>query len=112
MATAIRTMSLSGRGALGISSPFHVILAHPRRVVKRRALPIDNTRRTLSIGYMATNRPHYHVLVCAAHGRFWYVLRMAWRTKQAARQWASRNYGHREFIVRQCERPDCAPRLE
>ena len=43
----------------------------------------------------------------------WYPLKRAWHTRQAAFQWARRNYGKEKgVIVRQCEKTECAPDLD
>ena len=62
-----------------------------------------------------TNRPHHHCWALARGGRMFYRVARSFSTKQACSQWAKRNYGEKlekEFMVRQCENPDCAPKLD
>ena len=58
------------------------------------------------------NRPHYHVWAEARTGRMLYRLARAFHTRQAARQWAKRWYPDRPCTVRECFKPECAPKLD
>ncbi|MCY3981068.1 MAG: hypothetical protein OXF51_04715 [Alphaproteobacteria bacterium] len=62
-----------------------------------------------------TNRPHFHVWAESRNGRMLYKVRRAFHTPQAARKWGNRHYRDRlgkDFMIRACERPECAPKLD
>ena len=62
---------------------------------------------------MAVNPPHYHIWLTSQTNAF---MRYGWRrgfhTRQAARKYALHRLDADRFEVKECNRPECAPKLD
>ena len=62
---------------------------------------------------MAANRPHFHVWRMAKGDRAFFRLVRAFHTRQAARQYATRREPDPDrFMVLQCDKEACRPKLD
>lgn len=67
---------------------------------------------TMQKSTVKPNRPHYHVWLLADGERAFFKRARPFHTRQAARQFAQRLRSNPKIMVRECWKPECAPKLD